>query len=418
MKHVEDSYHSLTRSAFLWSRILRTPIWAIYGMLPFILYRDLHATPFQIAVMVALKPTVSLISMYWSALINKRRDRLVPNIIWANILGLAPFFFFPFINNPWFFIGTFALFMMLYRGVNPAWMEVLKLNLPDGSRERIFAYGSTLGYVGDGVLWILYGWLLDSYFQSWRWIFPATAIIALISIYFQLRIPIRTDNNENRQPASTPSLTRQTFLPWKNAWKLICSRSDFRWFQMGFMLGGAGLMVMHPVLPEFFMGVLNLSYKELGNAIFLCKGIGFVLTSQIWARWMQKIDIYRFSGIVTLVAFLFPVCLLASINNIVWLFLAYIIYGIMQAGSELSWNLSGPIFAKDEDSSIFSSVNVVTVGLRGCIAPFLGAYLGYLISPSFALVAGGILCLLATATMTFYSRSRGTLFQPETSLNG
>ena len=393
----------------MWSRVLRTPFWAIYSLMPFILFKDLGATSIQIAVMIALKPMVSILSMYWSAAVNQRRDRLVSNIIWAGVLGVLPFFFFPFANNPWFFVGSFGLYMMMHRGVIPAWMEIMKLNLPGVSRERIFAYGSAFGYLGDGILPFLFGWLLDGYFQAWRWIFPVTALISMAAIFFQHRIPIPLGDTVQSSSSPSRSLATQVAQPWKDAWNLMVTRADFRHFQIGFMLGGSGLMLMQAVLPAFFMGVLEISYTELAIALTLCKGIGFALTSQIWARWINKVDIYRFSSLVTVMAFLFPVCLIAAKAHIAWLYLGYISYGVMQAGSELSWNMSGPIFSQHEDSSSFSSVNVVTVGLRGCIAPGLGALLLYWSSPVVVLGVGGLLCLAATARMAAYSRARNVL---------
>jgi len=296
--------------------------------------------------------------------------------------------------------------MMFHRGVIPAWMEIMKLNLPGVSRGKIFAWGSAFGYLGDGILPFVFGGLLDGYFQVWRWIFPVTALIALLPIFFQRRIPIRIDKL-HRPPRG--SFTSQLIQPWKNGWQLMKTRVDFRCFQVGFMLGGSGLMVMHAVLPSFFMGVLELSYIELAIALTLCKGIGFAMTSQIWAKWMTRVDIYRFSSVVTLMAFLFPLCLISAQFHLFWIYVAYIVYGIMQAGSELSWNLSGPIFSGDEDSSLYSSVNVATVGLRGCIAPGIGSLLVLWASPGTVLLLGGFLCLLAFISMSTYSRTQGAL---------
>lgn len=94
------------RLAYVSTRVLDTPFWAIYNMLPLILYKDLHATPLQVTAIVTLKPLVSLLSMYWSAAIYQRPDRLLSNILWARGLGYLPFFFFPFIENVWFFVLT------------------------------------------------------------------------------------------------------------------------------------------------------------------------------------------------------------------------------------------------------------------------------------------------------------------------
>lgn len=393
-----------TRAAFMWTSILNTPFWAIFNMLPFILYKDLHATPLQITAIIILKPAVSLIALYWSTLIEKRRDRLLSNLIWARVLGHLPFFLFPFVDNPWFFIASFGFYMMLARGTVPAWMEVLKLNIPDVSRQRIFAYGSAFGYVGGAVIPFALGSIMDSYVHSWRWIFPATALISLFAVVFKYQIPI--SGEKAPEGAALPKLTliQQLVKPWKSAWELVRRRTDFVRFQLGFMLGGAGLIVMQPALPVFFMDGLNLSYTELAVALTLCKGVSFAVTSPLWAKVMHRVDIFRFNFWVTLLACLFPLCLIAAQMNLLWLYTGYVLYGIMQAGSELSWNLSGPIFARDEDSSVYSSINVMTVGLRGCFVPLLGSLLGIYLNAVGIMLVGGVLCLMSAFSMAFYSR--------------
>lgn len=194
--------------------------------------------------------------------------------------------------------------------------------------------------------------------------------------------------------------------PWKNAWDLLIQRPDFARYQVGFMLGGSGLIIMQPALPVFFMDTLDLSYTELAIALTLCKGIGFVTTSSTWAKILNRLDIYRFNSWVTLLACCFPLCLIAAQVHLVWLYLGYILYGIMQAGSEMSWNLSGPLFAKEEDSSVYSSVNVMTVGLRGCFVPAIGSILGIFTNSTAIMLIGGALCFLATMKMASYSRQQ------------
>ena len=394
-----------TRQAFVWTSILNTPFWAIFNMLPFILYKDLHATPLQVTTIIVLKPAVSLFALYWSALIEKRKDRLIASLIWGRVISHVPFFFFPFIDNPWFFIASFGLYMLLSRGTVPAWMEILKLNIPNISREKVFAYGSTIGYMGAAIIPFALGSLMDDYVHSWRWIFPITAFISLGAILFKNRIPIELESNlEEPIKASKISWKQQFLKPWKSAWELIFRRPDFARYQLGFMLGGSGLILMQPALPVFFMDRLNLTYTELAIALTLCKGVGFAITSSTWARLMHKIDIYRFNSWVTFLAFIFPFCLLAAQINLGWLYGGYLLYGIMQAGSEMSWNLSGPLFANNEDSSVYSSVNVLTVGLRGCFVPVIGSFLAYQVQATGVMLVGGALCLISTFFMARYSR--------------
>ncbi|NGX58539.1 MAG: hypothetical protein K940chlam3_01446 [Chlamydiae bacterium] len=390
---------SEARSAYLWTMILNTPFWAIYNMLPFILYRDLGATAWQITLMITLKPVVSIFSVYWSDYVNKRRDRLISNVALGCILGHLPFFFFPWFENVWWFIGSFAIYMLLYRGVIPAWMEILKLNTTGNLRQKIVAYAITSSYVGSAIFPVFFGWMMDDHYQSWRWIFFITSAISLMAVLLQLKIPIKIDPIQEASKPSTPLLR-----PWKNVWDLMKLRPDYRIFQLGFMLGGFGIMILQPALPHFFMDVLNLNYKELGMAMTMCKGIGFALTSGLWANWMSRVNIYKFSALVVLLFSLFPLGLLSAQYSIFFLYFTYLGYGVMQAGSQLAWKLSGPIFAEQEDSSLYSSVNVMTVGMRGCVANPLGGLICALGGPIPVLIIGFGLCLSAYSYFSFSNR--------------
>lgn len=387
----------LTTSAYVWTRILGAPFWAIYNLLPFLLHDHLGATPFQLALVFALKPMVSIFSIYWSAAIASRPDLLVRNIVLAGVLGHLPFLFSPFFNSPWFFIASFALYMMLARGVVPAWMEILKRNLPAVEREKVFAKASLYGYVGNGVVALGLGWILDSYSEAWRYVFVVTSALSFLSILFQLRIPIQNIAFKNME-------RRPLLEPWIHSWKILRRRGDFRRFQIGFMLGGMGLVVMQPALPIVFTDIFKLNYTELTTALAIFKGIGFVISTKAWTKLINRIDIYRYSGYVTFFACLFPLLLYYAQFHISSLYIAYIAYGIMQAGSELSWNLSGMIFAKHEESIHYSNVNILAVGLRGAIVPALGTLICVFADPMVTLAVGGLLSLAATERMFAYSR--------------
>jgi hypothetical protein len=201
------------------------------------------------------------------------------------------------------------------------------------------------------------------------------------------------------------SLFDHFFEPWKQSWRLIRERADFASFQVGFMLGGTGLMVLQPALPMFFVDVLNLSYVELSLALAACKGIGFVIASPSWLKLFRRFNIFYLSGLVTALAALFPFLLLSAQSHLVMLYIAYGLYGIMQAGSELSWHMSGPVFAKEHDSSPYSATNVLTVGIRGCVAPLFGAFLYSISNSATVMILGSVLCLLATRHLVKYSQS-------------
>jgi hypothetical protein len=395
-----------TRMAYFWTRILGIPFWTIANMLAVILYKDLHISALQVTAIVAMKPVSALFASYWSVSIHHRQDRLVSNIVYANILRFLPFLFIPWVDSAWFIIISFGLYMTLSKGVTPAWMEMFNLNLKGDSREKTFAYIQALDYLGGALMPFIIGWVLDRQEQSWRWLFPLTAIFGIISTYFLWRIPPKTlTTPQTLGPQQTLSFKEGLIKPWTDGWDLIKKRPDFAKFQIAFMLGGAGLMMMMAAQPIFFVDNLRLSYKEIAFAMTLCKGIAVAASSPMWVRLFGKLNIFHFTAYVTALCAVFPFILICAQYNLVFLYLAYLVYGLMQGGSELSWNMSGPVFAKDKDSSVFSRTNVLAGGVRGCIIPLLGSsMLFYTHNPSLVLICGAVLCVFATERLWRFTR--------------
>lgn len=388
-----------TRSSFLWTRVLNVPFFAILKLLPLILYKELQISPLQIAVYVAIQPISGILASYWSSAIHKRQDLLAANIVWANILRFMPFLFFPWIDSPWLMILASAIYMTLNRGMMPAWMEIFKRNIKGITREKIFAFGSSVDYLGPALLLVIMGWYLDDFHTHWRWLFFATGLLGLFSTFFLGKLPDLPTTNQD-----VPTVKEWLIKPWKESFDLLKERPDFQKFQIGFMLGGAGLIVIAAVLPMFFVDVLNLSYTEMALAIALCKGLAFAATSPLWVRLFHKTDIFSFCSFVTLLAALFPFLLYTAQFQIALLYVAYLLYGVMQAGSELGWHMSGPVFAKEEESSQYSQLNILSVGVRGCVAPFCGSLLYLISSPTVVLFLGALLCVAASERLFAYGK--------------
>lgn len=409
-----DTSYKQTQYLYVASKLLHSHLDALYALLAFIFYKDLHATPLQLTLLISLKPTSALLSFYGTLFIHQQHSRLKSFLACASLLGAAPCFLFPFITNNWFFIFAFGLFMMCSRAKIPAWTEVLKVNLSSEARSRIFSRGAILSYLANIAIPLLISPFIDRYPHSWKWIFFTVAALQIINVLLIVSVKLKKQNMAPSRPNFDVSLSAMLLEPWKNCWTLFRQRIDFRHYQIVFILGGAGLMVMQPVQPIFFKEVLHLSYTELSIAICFFKGIGYALTSPIWSKWLHNISIHMFNFFVTLFAGIFGFIVLLSAHNVNWIYVAFFLYGIMQAGSELSWHLAGPIFSKDKDSTIFTGVNVAMVGLRGSIAPFLGEIIFLLFGTSMAFGCGSLLCLTGSlySIWAYYATKRNWVQVP------
>jgi predicted MFS family arabinose efflux permease len=398
-----------TARAFLLSNLLCCPFWGVFDLLPIILCKELDASPVQIATIVALKPLTALFAFYWANGVFSGRTQLIYKLVFSYFLKFIPFIFFPFFSNPWIFVISFGIHMLLLRGTTAPWMELLKLRNPRADHGKICSMGSIINYIGNASLPIFFGYLLDHFQGSWRWIFVTTSLIGLTSLWVIAKIPkldLQEVSDEPREESNNIIAK-----PWKDSFKILRENPSFLRFQIGFFLGGAGLMMIHPVLPKFLSGDLQLSYTELLLATCFCKGLGFVVSSPFWVKKFNRSEILSFSSKIPLLAAIFPLVLLAAYFNTSLIFLAYLLYGVMQGASELSWKMSGPVFSKNQDSSPYSSINILAVGIRGCIFPYLGSMLYLFGGTSIPLVVGGTLCLGASVYLWSASRKRDSLPQ-------
>lgn len=376
------------RRALVWSNILSEPLVTLYTFIAFILYKDLGATAFQIALLTMLKPVVTVLSFYWSAGLNGRSSKLKSNVIWAGIWMRAPFLLCPWFDSVWFVVGAAVNYMFFYRAGSPAWLEMLRRNLGHDKRGKAFSLSSALGYCEGVVLSIGMGVVLDGNPGLWKALFCGAAAIGLFTVLVQRQVPIETEQESGERLPLKELMIR----PWRDSYRLIRERPDFARFQWGFMICGFGIMLIQPALPLFAVDTLGISYLEMATAISIAKGLGFALSSPLWFKWMDRVHISRIASLVFLTIGLFPILLSFSVWGLVWLYLAYFWYGVGQGGSHLVWNLSGPIFAGKEESSRYTGVGVVLAGLRGGVAPPISGLLAVSCGSIGVLLIGGFLC--------------------------
>lgn len=383
--------------ALVGSTLLDEPLIAIYALLSMILKKDLNATLFQITLLTMLRPTMALLSFYWGSFIKGRRGKLKSNLLIAGILERAPFLLLPFIDNVWFIIFAASCYTLFHRAGMPALMELLKINLEGKKRNSIFAQCSAIGYAEGIVLGLALGKWMDLYPASWRSLFFFGALLSLVSVFLRSLITAPPEQEkEQTQIAVKETILEKIINPWINSFKLLRERPDFMTFQMGFMICGFGLMIILPAIPFFLE---NISYFDFVVGMTIFKGIGYVLTTPIWSKALERFHPNRLIAVLCLFFGLYALFLAFTTFNLYALYIAYFLYGISQAGSRLIWHLSGPLFSKKEESAQFSTVNILTVGLRGLVAPLCGFALCKYVSPISALVAGTICCFYGALFM-------------------
>ena len=380
-----------TRLAWLWMQLSSEPLIVLYTSLPFILRKELGASVFQIALFTALNPILSVFSFYWGAQLSVSKKKLLPNLMSAWLLARIPFLFFPFSKSIWLFFAASAVYQIFNRAATPALMEIIKRNIPQKPRGKIFSLYYTISVLEGVGIGLILATILHIHETNWSLFFFVAALVGLSSLLIQMRIPLSTDeellikNQKNR-------ITQ----PLKACWDLLKMRPDFAHFQWCFMLGGLSLMVIAPAKTIFAADILSVSIGTVTIARCVFVGLGMAASSYFWQRGLEKRGIQSTTYLILVLFAIFPLSLLLSHIHSSFFFAAHLLYGVAQGGSHLVWLLSGTIFSGEGDSSLYSTVNVLMVGLRGMIGPFLGSFLCNLIGPSPVLISVSALALFGT----------------------
>ncbi|MBS0625271.1 MAG: MFS transporter [Verrucomicrobia bacterium] len=388
MEH-DNELPAKTRRALLWMNLSHEPFVVLYALLPFILRKDLGASILQISILTSLRPILPVFSFYWSANLTNRKNRLRSNLIGAWALARLPFLAVPWVENVWYLIFCCAVYELFNKSGIPALIEILKINIPKESREKTFTLYFVLTFIESIVLGLLMAKFLDRYSWAWQMLCGSAALLGLSSIYLQMKVPI-----PEGEGLAEPKLSwkEKVVQPWHEAWRLLGTRSDFARFQWGFMMGGFGLMLIAPSLSIFYVDRLDLSHANVVTGRSILMGLGIVASSYFWKGMLARENVDRMTKWILAGFALYPLALVLAEIHMGWFYLSFILYGIAQAGSHLLWNLSGTLFAQEEDSSSFSRVNILMVGLRGLVAPALGGILCKWVGPVWVFLGGSAIC--------------------------
>ncbi|MCB1109141.1 MAG: MFS transporter [Chlamydiia bacterium] len=362
-----------TQIALLWMHLTAEPLIALRTALSsYVLYADYGGSVFQVGLCHSIRPVMALLSFYWGARLSCGRSGLKANLMGAWVLARLPFVFIPFVESSWYLLFCEAAFYAFHRGSMPALMEILKINLPQEKRNKAFSLSFLLQFAESIFLGTLFGALLMKSPGAWKGLFCFTALLGITSVFFQRHIPL-----PHLKLTAEPKQTWKERLvePWKKSIELLKNRPDFARFQWGFMIGGFGLMLISPALTMYAYNVIQASHADVTIARTVFMGWGVVCSIYYWQRYLSKAPPRKLLGSVICGFALYSFVLLLAQFHMSYYFMAFVIYGVAQAGSHLLWHLSGPLFAKHEDSSGYTMVNVLAVGVRGLVAPALGSLL-------------------------------------------
>jgi MFS family permease len=325
-----------------------------------ILRRELGASPFQLSVLGSANAACLLLSLALARVVDSRRP--LPWVVWPTFLARSLFLLVPFVETAWPFVGMLVAATLLGTMVTPAQTALVALVYPPAERGRalgsVRVVGAAVGIALAGVAGQVFGWL------SWRWVFPAAALVGMAASLRQRHLPMPETQAETR--ADRPGLL--------DAWRAIRGDNGYRRLLVSAFVFGSGVWLMQPATPIVLADVVRATTTEVG----LLAGAGAVAAlggNMLWGRLVDTRRSVRTLRAVYIVGMLVPAAYAycATVPSLV--VGAALAESLMATGLDLVWMLAVIEFAGPGKTAQYAAIASTLAGIRGVVAPLAGAVL-------------------------------------------
>lgn len=377
------------------------------------------ASDLVIATLAAAPAMSNITSIWWTGLIRGRDRVRAVNLMQAGtlacvaVIALAPF-------SP---LGQLILVLAalaarsLLTGIITARSDIWRANYPRTERAKVTGAITVVAACVVGATAVTLGLAMDtaSSRHAFRPIYLAAALLGLVGVWAFSRVRWRgrgaSLRAERDEDGDAPRAGARDML------RVLRSDADYRRFMTAqFVLGLPNLAG----IPVFIIALEERFQRSYSESLLLAQIIPLalpILTIPLWARLLDRMHIVRFrvyhSWLFVLANLLMWIGFLAP--NLPLLYAARIVLGTAYGGGMIAWNLGHHDFARRDLATLYMGIHVTLTGVRGAIAPFLGAllYAGSLGVPAFALGAlhfpGARISIPAFGAWTYFLLALGSI---------
>ena len=390
----------------------------ILALNEFVFVRSIKGSNYQLSVLFQLSTILMIFGIFFLEILKrvKNKKKLLRIVAIVTRLPLALLLFFPtdpnvYITTPlfhYFFLGIFLLYYFADPLIYPSINQLLKNNYKHEHFGRLYGLATTWNKIIMMVVTFLYGFLLDYNIYSFRYIFPITSILGIVSIYLLTRIRFQDQPESNNIKKLSVALKEST----SGMFRVLKNNKAYNHFEVGFMLYGFAYLTTTSVIILFFSKELQLNYTSVAfykNSY----NILAILLLPLFGRLIGRIDPRRFAALTFLSIMLFLIFLVLTeyfpyyswVANIklYYVLIFYILsYGVYAATMSLLWSIGSAYFCKNEDADTYQAIHVTLTGGRAIFAPILGILFYNLFGFAVTFLIGAAL-LAAAIIVMFWS---------------
>lgn len=262
---------------------------------------------------------------------------------------------------------------VIWAGVLTVRAAVWSANYPRAVLARItgrIVIVTSLGMAGTAAL---AGFVLEALPQRAALLYVGAGVAGVLAAWLCRRVRVRQSfrlRRAEQDEAGTPEVFSLRVLR-----EVLRSDPAYRRFMTWMALYGAGNLMISGQLVILFTDQLQLPAAEQVAMLTIVPLLCVPLFTPLWARLFDAGHVIEFRArqCWVLVAAMATVIVAVFLDNAPLLWTSALLFGISTAGAHLGWNLGHNDFASLGKVQQYMGVNVTLTGMRGLIAPPLGA---------------------------------------------
>lgn len=337
---------------------------AIFPFIGFIARDRLGASVGLIGLMTAAPFIGNMFALFYANAMEGRRK--MPYMVWSLGIARALFILMLFATTPVSFALIVTVIQLLATVATPAYAAILKEIYPDQQRGQIMAYIRIGMAFTTLVATQIVGQLLRRGIADFTVIFPIAGLFGVAStIAFST---IKTADVDCRAPENHRAPTSKFLL---NTLAIFKEDRNYTWFALSVFTFGFGNLLVAPLFPVFQVDVLKITAAQVA----MLSNIATIIWMFSYFYWGKYVDMKSpLRAVVVNVVLVSLVPLIYFFATSVWMLIpAAILTGVTMGGVELGYFNSILYFAKEGRATHYQALHSFFLGIRGTIAPFVGA---------------------------------------------
>ncbi|TEU00383.1 MAG: MFS transporter [Candidatus Stahlbacteria bacterium] len=342
-------------------------------------------------------PVANLFSIYWGEYLQGRKDRRTLFLI-AGFLGRLSLILTFFVHTGKHFVLLLLLVYSFNAFIIPVQNSIFQFNYRKKNRGILFGLSQTAYALFLLIASFLFGRVLDYNEFLFRPLFAAVGLFGYLGILALRRIKVEIPEivkGAKSHPVVSPIIT--TIYEFRN-------NKPFLWYEIGFMVYGFGFLMVLPIIPQFLVNKLGMTYTQISIGKVIIANAGIALFAPVAGFIHKRLNPIIFSGLSFIILGFYPLLLNLSIfqnfmEPVNFVYLSFGVFSIGMTGVFINWQIGSIYFARGKDSAMLQSVHVTLTAIRGLFAPLLGYFLMSKFSDSIGFVSSSIMFFLASIIM-------------------